>query len=72
MKGFSKSIACRFQPIWKIKNQMGKGKQLIEQPEQNVDLASDQLYEPFLNTEKCKKRSKKHKKRRREYQDFDY
>ena len=73
MKGFSKSIAYRFQPIWKIKNQMGKGKQLMEKVEENVELpSSDQFYEPLLNTEKCKKRSKKHKKRRREYQDLKY
>ena len=71
MKGFSKSIAYRFQPIWKMKNQIGKGI-LIEKPEENVDLPSNKFYEPPVNTEKCKKRSKKHKKRRREYHDWEY
>ena len=72
MKGFSKSIAYRFQPIWKIKNQMGKGKQITEKTEENVGLPSNQFYEPLVDTEKYRKRSKKHKKRRREYQDLEY
>ena len=71
MKGFSKSIAYRFQPLWKIENQMGKGKQLMEKAE-NVEVPSNQFYEPLVDTEKCKKRSKKHKKRRREYHDWEY
>ena len=73
MKGFSKSIAHRFQPIWKIKNQIGNGKKIIEKPEEKVELpSSNQFYEQHLNTEKCKKRSKKHKKRKREYPDWEY
>ena len=60
MKGFSKSIAYRFQPIWKIKNQIGKGK-LNEKSEENIELPSNKFYKPPVNIEKCKKRSKKHK-----------
>ena len=72
MKGFSTSIAYRFQPIWTIKNQNGKG-QKIENLEQEVEKPlSKQFYQEPSNTEKCKKRSKKHKKRKREYQDLDY
>ena len=73
MKGFSKSIAYRFQPIWKINNQTGKGKEITEKLEQNIaQPPSDQFCEPPVDTVKYKKRSKKHKKRRREYQDWDY
>ena len=70
MKGFSKSIAYRFQPIWTI-NQTGNGK-MIEEPEQKLEKPSEQNYIEPVNTEKCKKRSKKHKKRKREYQEWDY
>ena len=70
MKGFSKSIAYRFQPIWTI-NQTGKGK-MIEEQEKKVDKPSEQFYVEPVNIEKCKKRSKKHKKRKREYHDWDY
>ena len=72
MKGFSKSIAYRFQPIWTITNQTGKG-QMIEKPEiKTTKPLSEQSYAQPVNTEKCKKRSKKHKKRKREYQEWDY
>ena len=73
MKGFSKSIAYRYQPIWKIKNQTGSGsKQTINENTQNIENRSEQFYDPPINIEKCKKRSKKHKKRKREYQNMDY
>ena len=62
MKGFSKSIAYRFQPIWTIANQTGKGK--IEKFEEKREkTSSEQFNTQPVNTEKCKKRSKKHKKR---------
>ena len=72
MKGFSTSIAYRFQPIWTMKNQNEKG-QKIENLVQEVEKPlSEQFYQEPSNTEKCKKRSKKQKKRKREYQDWDY
>ena len=56
MKGFSQSIANRFQPIWKINNQTGKGKTMPEKQELNLEKPmSDHDYEPAVNIEKYKK-----------------
>ena len=80
MKGFSKSITNRFQPIWKVKNQTGKGNNVTKehqiheikhQEHQNqYEIPYGKTYQPIIQ-EKFKKRSKKHRKRRREYQDMD-
>ena len=80
MKGFSKSITNRFQPIWKVKNQTGKGNapkdhqihvnENQNQHENQYENQYDKTYQPIVQ-EKFKKRSKKHKKRKREYQHMD-
>ena len=76
MKGFSKSITNRFQPLWKVQNQTGNGYKLPNEQQSREYQANEyhleKTYEPIVDTEKSKKRSKKHKKRKREYQNLDY
>ena len=67
MKGFSKSITNRFQPIWKVKNQTGKGNNVTKehqiheikhQEHQNqyeirrIALATARKYQQFIKNPK--------------------
>ena len=77
MKGFSKSISNRFTKLCKPKNQYGEGSRTARENSGQIkatgpEIQYDEGSKTIVDQQKFKKRSKKHKKRKLEYQNMDY